>query len=128
MIYGVIIKIGIDNAMNNVCNCVNTTDNPIPLAVPINIERKVPAHVGHAINKPVAAPTLLMPLPFLEIAYALIAIDAFNATKYDTIICNVRFIGIICNPTCSVRYMMIFGIYPGPSQHGAINPDGIVAP
>ena len=44
------------------------------------------------------------------------------------VICNVKFIGIICNPTCSVRYMIIFGIYPGPSQHGAINPDGIVAP
>ncbi len=38
------------------------------------------------------------------------------------------FIGIICKPTCSVRYMIIFGMYPGLSQHGAIKPDGIVAP
>ena len=128
MIYGVIIKIGIDNAMNNVCNCVNTTDNPIPLAVPINIERKVPAQVGHAINNPVTAPMLLILRPFLESVYALIAIDAFIATRYETTICSTKFIGIICNPTCSVRYTMIFGIYPGPSQHGAINPDGIVAP
>ena len=36
--YDVIIRIGIDNPMNNVCNCVNIMDNPIPLAVPINIE------------------------------------------------------------------------------------------
>jgi len=60
--YGVIIKIGIDTAINNVCNCVNTIDSPIPLAVPINIERKVPAHVGHAMNNPVAAPILLTPM------------------------------------------------------------------
>ena len=126
--YGVIIRIGIDNPMNNVCNCVNNTDKPIPLAVPINIERKVPAHVGHAINNPVAAPTLLILRPFLDTVYALIAIEEFTATKYDTIICNIKLMGIICNPTCSVRYTMIFGMYPGPSQHGAINPDGIVAP
>jgi hypothetical protein len=24
--------------------------------------------------------------------------------------------------------MIIFGMYPGPSQHGAINPDGMSAP
>ena len=125
---GVSISTGIDNAINNVCICVSNIDNPIPLAVPINIERKVPAHVGHAINNPVAAPTLLMLRPFLEIVYALIAIDVFIATKYETIICNMKFIGITCNPMCSVRYTIIFGIYPGPSQHGAINPDGIVAP
>jgi len=119
---------GIDNAINNVCSCESNMDNPIPLAVPINIERKVPAQVGHAINNPVTAPTLLILRPFLESVYALIAIDAFIATRYETIICSTKFIGIICNPMCSVRYTMIFGMYPGPSQHGAINPDGIVAP
>ena len=128
MMYGVIRRIGIDNPINNVCNCVNNIDNPIPLAVPINIERNVPAHVGHAINNPVAAPILLMPLPFLDSVYALIAIDAFMATRYETIICNIKLIGIICNPMCSVRYTIIFGMYPGPSQHGAMNPEGIVAP
>ena len=101
--YGVIIRIGMDNPINNVCNCVNNIDKPIPLAVPINIEKNVPAHVGHAINNPVAAPIPLIPLPFLDIVYALIAIEEFTATKYDTIICNIRLIGIICNPTCSVR-------------------------
>ena len=65
MMYGVIIRIGMDNPINNVCNCVNNIDKPIPLAVPINIEKNVPAHVGHAINNPVAAPTPLIPLPFL---------------------------------------------------------------
>ena len=101
--YGVIIRIGIDNPMNTVCNCVNSTDKPIPLAVPMNIERNVPAHVGHAINNPVAAPILPILRPFLDIVYALIAIEEFNATKYETIICNIKLMGIICNPTCSVR-------------------------
>ena len=126
--YGVSMSTGIDNAINSVCSCESNMDNPIPLAVPINIERKVPAQVGHAINNPVTAPTLLILRPFLESVYALIAIDAFIATRYETIICSTKFIGIICNPTCSVRYTIIFGMYPGPSQHGAINPEGIVAP
>ena len=101
--YGVIKRIGIDNPINNVCNCVNNMDKPIPLAVPTNIERNVPAHVGHAINNPVAAPTLPILRPFLEIVYALIAIEALTATRYDTIICSIKLMGIICNPTCSVR-------------------------
>ena len=114
--------------MKNVCNCVSATDNAIPLAVPIKIERNVPAHVGHAMNNPVAAPIVLSPLPFLEIEYALTAIDAFNPTKYETTICNTKLIGTICNPTCSVKYTIIFGIYPGASQHGATKLDGISAP
>ena len=126
--YGVSMSTGIDNAINSVCSCESNMDNPIPLAVPINIERKVPAQVGHAINNPVTAPMLLILRPFLESTYALIAIDAFIATRYETIICSTKFIGIICNPMCSVRYTIIFGMYPGPSQHGAINPEGIVAP
>ena len=97
------IRIGIDNPMNNVCNCVRNIDNPIPLAVPINIERNVPAQVGHAINNPVAAPMLLILRPFFDIVYALIAIAEFIATKYETIICKIRLMGIICNPICSVR-------------------------
>ena len=64
MMYDVSMSTGIDNAINNVCSCVSNMDNPIPLAVPINIEKKVPAQVGHAINNPVIAPTLLIPLPF----------------------------------------------------------------
>ena len=79
--YGVTMSIGIDNPMNNVCNCVNNRDRPIPLAVPMNIDRNVPAHVGHAINKPVAAPIVLALLLFLDIVYALIAIEEFTATK-----------------------------------------------
>lgn len=97
--YGVTSNIGIDIAINTVCNCVNAMDNAIPLAVPINIDKNVPAQVGHAMNKPAAAPIELAPRPFLEIEYALTAIAAFNPTKYDTIICNTKFIGIICNPT-----------------------------
>ena len=58
--YGVSMSTGIDNAINSVCSCESNMDNPIPLAVPINIERKVPAQVGHAINNPVTAPTLLI--------------------------------------------------------------------
>ena len=126
--YGVINNIGIDIAMNRVCICVNAIDSAIPLAVPINIDKNVPAQVGHAINNPTAAPIVVIPLPFFEIVYALTAIATFSPTKYDTTTCNTRLIGIICNPICSVKYMIIFGIYPGPSQHGAMNPDGIVAP
>jgi hypothetical protein len=125
---GVMSKIGIAIAMNNVCNCVSAIVNAIPLAVPIKMDKKVPAHVGHAINKPVAAPTVLNPLPFLEIEKALTAIAVFSPTKYDTTTCRTRFTGIICRPTCSVIYTIIFGMYPGSSQHGATNPDGIVAP
>lgn len=128
IMYGVTTKIGIDMAMNNVCSCANAIDNAIPLAVPIKIDKNVPAHVGHAINAPVAAPTVLNPLPFFDMEYALIDKDAFNPTKYDTITCSTKLMGIICKPKCSVKYMMIFGIYPGPSQHGATNPDGIIAP
>ena len=52
----------------------------------------------------------------------------FNPTKYDTITCNTKLIGMICNPTCSVKYIMIFGMYPGSPQHGDTNPDGMTAP
>jgi len=54
---------GIDIAMNNVCNCINANDKAIPLAVPTNIDRNVPAQVGHAMKSPVAAPILLTPSP-----------------------------------------------------------------
>ena len=81
MINGVAINTGIDIAMKNVWSCARAIDSAIPLAVPINIDRNVPAHVGHAMNKPVAAPSVVMPLPFFEIVYALTAIDAFRPTK-----------------------------------------------
>lgn len=86
MIIGVTNKTGIDIAMKNVCSCVRAMDNAIPLAVPMNTDRKVPAHVGHAMNNPVAAPTVLIPLPFFDMVYALTAIAMFNPTKYDTVI------------------------------------------
>ena len=96
--YGVASNTGIDIAMNKVCICVNAIDNAIPLAVPINIDINVPAQVGHAMNRPVAAPIELNPLPFFEIVYALIAIEVFNPTKYETITCNTKLTGIICKP------------------------------
>ena len=114
--------------MNNVCNCVSAIDNAIPLAVPTKIDKNVHAHVGHAMNNPVAAPIVPIPLPFFDIVYALTAIDMFNPTKYDTIICSTKLTGMICNPTCSVKYTMIFGMYPGSSQHGDTNPDNMIAP
>ena len=60
------INTGIDIAMNNVCICVNAIDNAIALAVPINIEKNVPAQVGHAMNSPVAAPIVLTHSLFLK--------------------------------------------------------------
>ena len=125
---GVASNTGIDIAMNAVCSCVSAIDNAIPLAVPMKTDKNVPAHVGHAMNNPIAAPMPLAPLPFFDIVYALIAIDVFNPTKYDTTTCSTKLIGMICNPTCSVRYTMILGMYPGASQHGDTNPDGMVAP
>lgn len=73
-----------DIAMKNVCSCDNAMDSAMPLAVPTNTDRNVPAHVGHAMNNPAAAPIVLAPLPFFDIVYALTAIDMFNPTKYDT--------------------------------------------
>lgn len=119
---------GIEIAIKNVCSWVNAIDNAIPLAVPMNTDKNDPAQVGHAMNNPTIAPILLAPLPFLDIVYALTAIAAFNPTKYETIICKTRLIGMMFNPIWSVRYMITCGMYPGPSQHGATNPDGIVAP
>ena len=98
------------------------------LQFPQILTKNVPAHVGHAMNNPVAAPMVLVLRSFLDKAYALTAIDVFSPTRYETTTCNTRFMGIICNPICSVRYMINFGMYPGPSQHGAMNPEGIVAP
>ncbi len=64
---GVTSNIGIDSAMNNVCIWAKATLIAIPLAVPTNTDKNVPAQVGHAINNPVTAPMLLAPLPFFEI-------------------------------------------------------------
>ncbi len=74
-------RTGIEIAINSVCNCTKASVNAIPLAVPTNRERKLPAHVGHAINNPVAAPIVLAPLVFLETEKALTAIATFRATK-----------------------------------------------
>lgn len=102
-IKGVTNRTGIDTAINNVCIWVNAIVSAIPLAVPTKIDKNEPAHVGHAMNNPVIAPTVLMPLFFFEIVMALIAIDIFRPTRYDTMTCKTKLIGIICNPTLSVR-------------------------
>jgi len=79
------------------------TESPIPLAVPKNNDRKVPAQVGQAINNPVVAPVLLRPPVFLDIEIAPTARAIFRATRYDTVNCKTRFNGIIFKPICSVR-------------------------
>ena len=61
--YGVASSIGIDTAISNVCSCANASDSAIPLAVPINNEKNVPAQVGHAMNAPMIAPVPLIPVP-----------------------------------------------------------------
>ena len=78
---GVTNNMGIDIAINNVCNCTNANVNAIPLAVPTNNERKLPAQVGHAMNNPVAAPMVLALRVFFEIENAFIAIAMLKATK-----------------------------------------------
>jgi len=64
--------------------------NNTALVDAINKERKVPTHVGHAINRPVVAPIPLSPPPFFEIVKAFTANVTFNATRYDTTICRTR--------------------------------------
>ena len=93
---------GIEMAMKSVWSWASAMVKAIPLAVPTKIDKKDPAHVGQAINNPVAAPTVLIPLPFLEIVKALTARAIFNPTRYDTITCKTKLTGITCNPTCSV--------------------------
>ena len=60
-IKGVTKRIGIDIAINKVCSCVIAMVKAIPLAVPTKIDKNEPTQVGHAMNNPVAAPTLLNP-------------------------------------------------------------------
>lgn len=98
IIIGVTKSMGKEMAINNVCNCVNAIVKATPLTVPTNNERKLPAHVGHAINNPVAAPIELALFPFFEIENAVKAIAALRPTRYDTVTCRTRLIGIICNP------------------------------
>jgi hypothetical protein len=78
---GVVSNIGIVNKINNVCICDMATVNATALALPMKIELNAPTQVGHAMNNPVVAPKLLIPLPFLKKVKALIANDVFNPTK-----------------------------------------------
>ena len=97
------------------------------LVAPTNNDKNEPIHVGHAINNPVVAPIPPRPPVFFAIDIALTANDVFAATRYDTVICNTRFNGIICIPICSVKYATNLGLYPGGPQHGVICADGTVA-
>ena len=125
---GVKIRIGIDMAINNVCNSVIAIVNATALVAPMNSDKNDPTHVGHAMNNPVVAPILPNPPVFLVIAIAFTASAVFTATRYDTIICNNRLIGTMFMPTCSVRYATNFGIYPGGPQHGVTCAEGTSAP
>ena len=104
--------------MNSVCNSVTAIVKATTLVAPTNNERNEPTHVGHAINNPVTAPILPKPPLFFVIEIAFTARDVFTATRYDTVTCNTKFIGI----------PIIFGMYPTGPQHGAICADGISAP
>ena len=112
--------------MNKVCNWVIATVKAIAHEVNMNIELHAPTHVGQAINKPVVAPTLLRPPPFLKKLNATTASAVFNPTRYDTMSWSTKLIGITCNPTCSVRYTVIFGMYPGSPQQGVRLADGTI--
>ena len=70
--------------------------NATALVAPTNNERNEPTHVGHAINNPVVAPILPRPPVFFVIDIAFTASAVFVATRYDTVTCSTRFIGIIC--------------------------------
>ena len=92
---GVIKSIGIVIAIKTVWSCVIVRVNIIALELLTNNVKNVPTHVGHAINKPVVAPIPVKLLPFFVNDIMLNASDILNPTRYDTIICNKRFIGII---------------------------------
>ena len=62
---GVKIKIGIEIAMNSVCNSVIAIVNATALVAPMNNDKNEPTHVGHAMNSPVVAPILPSPPVFL---------------------------------------------------------------
>ena len=128
MINGVKINIGTVIAMNKVCSSVIAIVNATALVAPINNDKNDPTQVGHAMNNPVVAPMLPRPPVFFVIAIALTANAVFNATRYDTMICNRRLIGTMFIPTCSVRYATNFGIYPGGPQHGVTCAEGTSAP
>ena len=128
MINGVKIRIGMEMAINNVCNSVIAIVNATALVAPINNDKNDPTQVGHAMNSPVVAPMLPRPPVFLVIEIAFTASAVFTATKYETTICNNRLIGITLIPTCSVKYATNFGIYPGAPQHGVICAEGTSAP
>ena len=110
--------------MNNVCNSVIAIVNTTALVAPMNSDKNDPTQVGHAMNNPVAAPMLPSPPVFFVIEIAFTANAVFVATRYETIICNRRFIGTTLIPTCSVKYATNFGIYPGGPQHGVTCADG----
>ena len=128
MINGVNIRIGIEMAINSVCNSVIAIVNATALVAPMNNDKNDPTHVGHAINSPVVAPMLPRPPVFLVTAIAFMASAVFTATKYETTICNSKFIGTTFMPTCSVKYATNFGMYPGAPQHGVICAEGTSAP
>ena len=125
---GVKTNIGTVIAMNNVCNSVIAIVNTTALVAPMNSDKNDPTQVGHAMNNPVAAPILPSPPVFFVIEIAFTANAVFVATRYETIICNRRFIGTTLIPTCSVKYATNFGIYPGGPQHGVTCADGTSAP
>ena len=54
------------------------------LADPINIVKNVLAHVGQAMNKPVAAPRPLSPPLLFVIDIALITSEVLRPTRYVT--------------------------------------------
>ena len=125
---GVNMRIGIEMAINSVCSSVIAIVNATALVAPMNNDRNDPTHVGHAMNRPVVAPILPRLPVFLVTAIAFTASAVFTATKYETTICNNKFIGTTLMPTCSVKYATNFGMYPGAPQHGVICAEGTSAP
>lgn len=114
-------------AINNVWNgpkvvavtaaaAADALDAPVIMAT--IVEKKVPAHVGHAVKKPVAAPPippeyrilLLLLVIFLFLfwnEYA--AREIFTPTSVDRTTTSTRFIGIINIIKLSDKYAVNIG-------------------
>ena len=80
--------------MKIVCSSEIAIVKTTALVAPTNNDKNEPTHVGHAINNPVVAPIPPKPPVFFDIEKALTARAVFAATKYETVICKTKFIGI----------------------------------
>ena len=103
----------------------------IPRVMPTSVEKKVPAHIGQAMKRPVMAPPPAPPKydlvlrlwPFLNPYKANVI---FKLTSVDRTTASAKLIGMIKIIKLSDRYAVNVGTKPGKLQQGVIIHDGII--